>query len=176
MASERGWRRYGWLGVHGVQRVWQKLLTTKELPADSPDSVRAAWAALHSGQWADALEALGAVGPRAEGVRLAYQEAETRYGDMARHPVAVVDLASGWTMPLTRQGWTVEKVLTKKGTESDRLTVVMSCPRSEESGSADEATTAEFNFCHEIDRMFEGQTIKWDPGWGRLPPPDRLAA
>ena len=172
VASERGWRRYGWLGVHGVQRVWQRLLTTKELPADAPGSVQAAWAALHAGRWADALEALGAVGPRAEGVRLAYEETETRYGDTARRPVAVVDLASGWTMPLARQGWTVEKVLTKAETENRRLTVVMSCPRSEESEGADEWDDNEFCCTLSTKRVFLAWTGPPDPAGS----PPRLTA
>ncbi len=130
VASERRWRRYAWLGVHGVQRVWQRLLTTKEMPNDAPERVQRAWMALHAGQWADALEALGAVGPRAQGIRLGYEEAETRYGDIARRAVRVVDLASGWTMPLTRQGWSVVKAECHKHEDTFQLTVVVSCPRA----------------------------------------------
>jgi hypothetical protein len=143
-ASERGWRRFGWLGVHGVQRVWQRLLTTKDLPQDAPARVRMAWYALQDGRWADALEALGAVGPRGEGVRLAYAEDEedmdpdtgeitrrpllTAYGEPARKPVAVEDKATGWRMPLTRQPWTIARAEGENPNENNAPTVAESFP------------------------------------------------
>ena len=144
-ASERQWRRFGWLGVHGVQRVWQRLLTTEELPEHAPDRVRAVWMALRGGRWADALEALGAIGPRGQGVGLAYEteiehvDQETgevtrepltnRYGDPARRPAWITDLESGWQMPLARQKWTIERVDDQKSLDFNTFTVVQSCPR-----------------------------------------------
>ncbi len=149
-ASERSWRRFAWLGVHGVQRVWQRLLTTPELPEDAPPRVRMAWYALQDGRWADALEALGAVGPRGEGVRLAYAEDEehvdpdtgevtrrpllTAYGEPARKPVAVRDRATGWRMPLTRQRWTIARAEGGKPNENNAPTVADSFPRVGEAG------------------------------------------
>jgi hypothetical protein len=145
-ASERGWRRFAWLGVHGVQRVWQRLLTTEHLPEDAPPRVRMAWYALQDGRWADALEALGAVGLRGQGVRLAYATDEehvdketgevtrrpllTAYGEPARKPVAVEDRATGWSMPLARQKWTIAKAEGGKSNENNGLTVADRVPRA----------------------------------------------
>jgi hypothetical protein len=143
-ASERGWRRFGWLGVHGVQRVWQRLLTMEELPEDAPARVRMAWYALKDGRWADALEALGAVGPRSQGVRLGYAEDEehvdretgevtqrpllTAYGEPARKPVAVEDRATGWRLPLARQKWTIAKAAAENLNENNALIVADRVP------------------------------------------------
>ena len=110
-ASERGWRRYAFLGVHGVQRAWQRLATVREREvASAPPQISDACAALAESRWADALVALGARAtadmPR---VRLLYEDRLTVYGDTARRAVAVVsDDAPGWKLPLSR-GSLIEK-------------------------------------------------------------------
>lgn len=109
LASERHWRRYALLGVHGMQRVWQRL---HRLNPDSEDvaemdtitAVRAhpalvgAWVAMRRRDWAGALLALGAVRhPAVADVDagracLVYEGYTNEYGESARRPAGI-----GWT-------------------------------------------------------------------------------
>ncbi len=100
-ASERGIRRWGLWGTHGVQRVWQALHQRGEMPEDAPESIRDAWRAIHEGRHADALDGLGAVrGSGRPRTRLTYEMVETAYGDTRAQPVGITVEGTGWTMPL----------------------------------------------------------------------------
>ncbi len=123
-AGERGWRRYGFLGVHGVQKVWQRVLTATDAEvAAAPARMREAHAALKAGRWADALEAMGARRRRGAGrLRLGYEtetvDQETgeilplvdRYGTPCRRAAWLTDTeVPAWRLPLGRGG-TIERV------------------------------------------------------------------
>ena len=89
-ASERGVRRFDWIGVHGVQRIWQAMTTRKSIPVAAPQQIHAAHASLKSGQNAQALIELGAIRGRGRArARLEYEEYENRYGEDAKRPVGI---------------------------------------------------------------------------------------
>ena len=65
VASERGWRRFAFLGVHGIQRIWQRLNSaTAEEIGDAPDRVATAWAHLKAKNYSSALSTMGAFASR----------------------------------------------------------------------------------------------------------------
>lgn len=100
-ASERGLRRWGVWGTHGIQRVWQALHQRKDVPDDAPQSIREAWRAIHEGRHADALDGLGAVRGRGRPrARLTYEQVKTAYGDTRSRAVGITIEGSAWTMPL----------------------------------------------------------------------------
>ena len=135
-AGERGWRRYATLGVHGMQRVWQRVLTATDAEiATSPARVREARAALDEGRWGNALVAMGAVREAgAHRLRLGYEteavDPETgeitplvdRYGTPCRHAAWLLDTgAPGWRLPLGRGGTiqAIRRVRTEEETDAE---------------------------------------------------------
>lgn len=133
-ASERRIRRYAMLGTHGIQRVWQRIFTLKECPSEAPPHVQRAWRAMHAERdeppgrdapqadrlayrrrqgrrWGSVILALrGIAGGQRGRVRLTYDQVATAYGDARRKPDGILDEATGWTMPLQAQEWTIEHV------------------------------------------------------------------
>ena len=137
-ASERRWRRFATLGVHGLQRVWQRVLTaTEEEVAMAPGRVREARAALDGNRWADALDAMGALRrPGADRLRLGYDfetvDMETgeilplldRYGTPCRRAAWLLDTGTPtWRVPLGRGGTieAVRRVRTDEETDAEAI-------------------------------------------------------
>ncbi len=153
VACERRWRRYALLGVHGVQRAWQRVKTATETEvAAAPARMQQAHAALTEGRWADALDAMGAVRrPGMDRLRLGYQtEIVTldgtvvpltdRYGTPCRRAAWMTDTgAPDWRLPLSRGGTIVRSADREDGGQAwgddenqcdfNRLTVSESFPR-----------------------------------------------
>lgn len=137
LASERGWRRYSLLGVHGMQRVWQRLhrmeapdekapvnvLESWQTMTDQP-AFHTAWTAMQGQRWADALTALGAVrhplvcdmdAPRA---RLRYETYTNAYGEEARRAIAIGWTADpDWSLRLSDWTWGIERKDGEEGAE-----------------------------------------------------------
>ena len=110
LASERGWRRFQMLGVHGIQRVWQAIFTMKSIPDGAPQRIRECHRAMRERRWGDAILALGALRHDNGGrVRLGYGQRESRYGEMRTVPAHILDESSGWTMPIRRQEWKIQR-------------------------------------------------------------------
>ena len=111
LASERGWRRFEMLGVHGIQRVWQTIFTLEFMPDDAPQHIRACHRAMREQRWGDAIRALNGIrGIRgAPRVRLAYDRRKGQYGEMHRVPTRIFDEHSGWSMPIRRQDWKIQR-------------------------------------------------------------------
>ncbi|MFC7552319.1 hypothetical protein ACFQU7_08770 [Pseudoroseomonas wenyumeiae] len=125
LASERGWRRFAFLGVHGIQRIWQRLFTLDEVPAEAPENIRRAHAAMNDRRWGDAILALGAIrGGATSRVRLDYDERMNSYGEARKAPARIIDEQTGWTLPLRSQQWAIERAR-----ETSPITVAVSCPR-----------------------------------------------
>lgn len=129
ISSERGWRRWGFLGVHGIGRVWQRLLTSdgKELE-DAPEVTRNIKSAMEDGRWADALELLGAIRERGTkpAVTLDYEDVETAYGDFGKRAIGL-KTDDGWGLALSR-GWTIE-VNSEVYRAHKLVTIAVSYPR-----------------------------------------------
>lgn len=108
-ASERGVRRWGLWGTHGIQRAWQALYTREELPEGTPNQVVQAWRAIrtkrgHGAERVNPLDALGAVrGSGVPRVHLTYENVPTAYGDTRRKAVGLTLDGTDWAMPL-KQG------------------------------------------------------------------------
>lgn len=189
LASERGWRRYSLLGVHGMQRVWQRLFRLEEPEEGAPaavvetwEAVRrqpamfAAWRAMRGRQWAEALCALGAVRhpaiadrdtPRA---KLVYEPYTNDYGEAARRPVGVRWSASDdWAIRLSDWTWTLGKSEQKKtadkaaAKEADTLNSLISKART----FADNYP----RFRGDTDRLNGGRVAVFPPP-GRAGPPE----
>jgi hypothetical protein len=109
LASERRWRRYALLGVHGMQRVWQRIYRLEPDSRDAAETatieavrshpaLSSAWAAMQRRDWPGALLALGAVRhPAVADVDagracLVYESYRNTYGELARRPAGI-----GWT-------------------------------------------------------------------------------
>lgn len=129
LASERGWRRFALLGVHGIQRIWQRLFVLDDAPDDAPENIRKAHAAMKERRWGDAILALGALrGEEGGRVRLEYTEKTNAYGEMRRVPARILDERTGWTLPIRSQDWTIERVKVSELDESEQVTIAVSCP------------------------------------------------
>ena len=188
-ASERGWRRYAALGVHGVQRPWQRVLTATDAEvAAAPVRVREARAALDEGRWADALESMGAVRrPGIGRLRLGY-DSETvdlttgeilplvdRYGSSCRRAAWLLDTETpAWRLALGRRG-AIER-LAERSPDFNGVTVSDRYPRSEESEDAEGQGDDELGCTLSTRRIFAppgdapgSGTGPPDPGG---PPPD----
>ena len=115
LAAERGWRRFQLLGVHGIQRVWQAIFTMRSVPGDAPQPIRDCHRAMRDRCWGDAILALGALRRDNGGrVRLGYDLRQSRYGEMSTVPVSIVDETTGWSMPIRRQVWKIQRRPQKK--------------------------------------------------------------
>lgn len=133
VASERGWRRFAFLGVHGIARVWQRLNSaTDDEIEGAPDRIALAWAHLKTKNYRDALESLGAFAPRgAHRVRIGYATEESdeegtrfpilnSYGEPAKRAFCLYDSefprdsANHWFLKLSRGGEIVEKSTEEK--------------------------------------------------------------
>lgn len=112
-ASAVGARRWGLIGVHGVQKVWQTIWNWPKVPDGAPDGAAAAWNIMHGSEiegaekWAETLRALGAIkceeGTR---VRICYEEQETKYGDVRKVPAGLTDREDGEMMcRLSEKTW-----------------------------------------------------------------------
>lgn len=111
-ASERRLRRFSWIGMHGLNTIWQRIHGMSEERGDfdedePPEGITRAWLAMRDQQWADALEHLGAIrADKRERPRLAYEEVENRYGEKVRRPVAITH-GEHWRIPLRRGTCTI---------------------------------------------------------------------
>lgn len=142
-ASERRWRRYGFLGVHGIQRIWQRIVGMNKMEyAGAPDAVRSIKRHIEAHRYCEALECLGAIKSRDEDgktkkplLKLDYEEKETQYGDVSRRAVSMSAETLKWMIQLSR-GWTCEKIEHPKAAGSktcsndNTLTVIISYPRA----------------------------------------------
>jgi hypothetical protein len=102
-ASERRMRRFAWLGLHGLRTVWQRVRTmSDDEAATAPDEIGIARAAMAKGDYAEALEMLGAVRsdqrPRPE---LEYETVENQYGERVKRPIGLT--FGEWFLPLRRR-------------------------------------------------------------------------
>ena len=88
-ASERGLRRFGWVGLHGFNAIWRAIHKRRELPASAPQAFHEAHAALKARRYKDALAAMGALRDGRTRMRLEYQEVENRYGEIVKKAMAV---------------------------------------------------------------------------------------
>lgn len=100
-ASERRLRRFAWVGLHGSQRAWQAVHSRKAIPADAPDQIHHAHAAMKAGKNGEALIEMGAIRGRGRApVRLTYEDRVNSYGEPVRRPVGITVEGTDWTMPL----------------------------------------------------------------------------
>ena len=141
-ASERHVRRYSFLGLHGIQRIWQRLVTSNKLPTDAPPNIAAAWNAIQERRWAEAIVALGALKdsllpedeariPRQPRARLVYDAVENEYGEITKRARAFTVAGTNWTMRLTKQDWQIMPAdQADKNTFGGPITVAESCPRA----------------------------------------------
>jgi Bacteriophage replication gene A protein (GPA) len=129
-ASERGWRRYGFLGVHGVQKIWQRIVSMNKTECeDAPAAVLSIKNHIEGSEYREALERLGAIKRVDESgqktlptIQLDYEKRLTQYGDTARRAVSMSTVAEPWTVRLSR-GWTCERANRRQAivfTKSDK--------------------------------------------------------
>lgn len=152
-ASERGWRRYAFLGVHGVQSIWQRIISMNKIEcASAPARVLSIKKYIEEHRYCEALEELGAIKRADENgqkhapiLKLDYEEKVTQYGDMARRAVAMSTRDNAWTLRLSR-GWTCEKTKRTeiKDEKTSAITVAVSYPRQEAMPPAKEESTETF--------------------------------
>ena len=130
LASERHWRRYALLGVHGSQKIWQRLYRM-EAPNDESTAnqietwqsvvahprMHAAWMAMQQQDWAGALIALGAVrhpaicAPEEGRAKLRYELVENSYEELVFRPADITwSTDPEWNIRLSDWTWTMENV------------------------------------------------------------------
>lgn len=116
-ASETGVRRYGFTGMHGIQRVWQAIHQWGENPPpDASPAMMDVWQALRTKDWASALERLGAIKPQTVAasdnrrIRVAYEEIETPRGRTYRRARWLVDATAGVEVDIKPYTWLIETV------------------------------------------------------------------
>ena len=142
-ASERGWRRFAFLGVHGVQRIWQRLNSaTADEIADAPERVAVSWAHLKAKNYREALETIGAFVPRgADRLKIGYATEETdedgnrypilnSYGEPTKRAFCLFDSefprdsVNHWFLKLSRGGEIVEESVENR----EQVTISVSYP------------------------------------------------
>ena len=146
--SELGMRGYGFLGTHGIQRIWQKIAVAgKKAFAEMPQRAQEARLLIDQRRYADALLTLGAIKGEGDGGRLrgVYEDEQNRYseptrdewgtvekpmrnryGEPIRRWVGFVDTITN-EMKLYCGKWTIKKV--DKQSDRNKVTVVDSYPR-----------------------------------------------
>jgi hypothetical protein len=146
VASERGWRRFAFLGIHGIARIWQRLnsATAEEIDG-APDRVATSWAHLKAKNYREALESMGAFAPRgAHRIRVGYATEETdeegnrfpilnAYGEPTKRAYCLYDSEfprdhpEHWFLKLSRGSEIVEKSIEN----NELVTVSVSYPSAE---------------------------------------------
>ena len=157
------------LGVHGIQRVWQAIFTMKSIPDGAPQRIRECHRAMRERRWGDAILALGALRRDNDGrVRLGYGQRESRYGEMRTVPAHILDESSGWTMPIRRQEWKIQR-RPKEIAENQTIFGVLFRNNSMPSSDGDQKYQRNLSECRDSNVDISAVTIAYsDPRDGNV--------